>query len=165
MRRRSFWTRTFFATALLLLPIGVWAEEKPPADVRFSEKSLRSLDCEFMVEVFHAEADKFPTYGFCLRNHTEVRGMYAAKACQGVLVEPETHTVSSFYATNSHWGLEGDCDSKRLKDLFSSPKIETTNNPITATRRKRQEGFKVRLVLDQLDLWKLFEKQTRPTRS
>lgn len=154
-----------------ILAGSAWAETvpvpsdlpKPVADkVRAAEKQLKNFDCPFLVQTYHPKDAKVNELGFCLYPLTVEQGIFSAITCVGVLIEPDTQTRNPFYGKSGHWGVEGNCETERLKKKFLDPDIDKTVNPITSLRIKRQEGIRLRLLRDDYKVWDVFEKRTEP---
>lgn len=146
----------FFA---LLFTLSSWSEEK----VSNSKNPLLQIpDCPFLVLIENPKNKSAKNLGFCMYTHTETRGIFAASACVGVLVEPDTQSKNAFYGSRGHWGIEGKCNTQMIKEKFQSKDIFTTVNPITDIKQKRKDGMKIKKLRDEFDIWNLFEKQTRP---
>lgn len=134
-----------------------------PAFAAPDDKS--TTDCVFLAEMTDAKhKDEFPLQ-YCMYTQTETRGIFAATACVGVLIESQSGTRHAFYGSKGHWGIEGKCDGKKILDKFNDPETLKTMNPITDIRTKRKSGKEIRILKDDYKIGDIFLKVTASTKN
>lgn len=107
------------------------------------------------------QKDEYP-FELCMYTHTETRGVLAATACVAVLIEGQSRTRHPFYGSKGHWGIEGNCDAKRIADKFKEPQTMTTVNPISDLKAKRKLGMKLTILKDDFKLGDALLAVTKP---
>ncbi len=139
------------------LPKGVLDKAKK------AEINLLALsDCEMLLQLYDPKKSDFTQLGLCVYPMKIEQGIFVSYVCVGALVEAETATRHPFYGSKGHWGIEGKCETDRLKKKFLDTSIDTTVNPITDLRQKQKEGKKVRLLRDRLGLWTTLKERITP---
>jgi len=144
------------------------APETPASNKRTSEVAdkLMSLeDCTFLAQIYHPKDGKTSQLGFCFYSKTVTQGIFSATSCVGALVEPDSGVRNPFYGSKGHWGMEGKCEKAKIVAKLKDPQIETTVNPITALRIKREEGMALKMLRDEFGIWEMFNELTTPIKT
>lgn len=132
---------------LMASPVALAADKPVPPT---SSTSSEMEPCLLQVEITEPKGKNDFPIQLCMYKHTEVRGIFGASACVIVLIETQSGTRHPFYGSKGHWGVEGDCDKDRVIKKFEEKDTLTTVNPISDLKSKRQHGYQVKILKDDL---------------
>ncbi len=121
-----------------------------------------TTDCVFLAEMTDANHKDEFSLQYCMYTQTETRGIFAATACVGVLIESQSGTRHAFYGSKGHWGIEGKCEAKKILDKFNDPETLKTMNPITDIKSKRKSGNEIKIIKDDYKIGDTFLNVTSP---
>ena len=163
-----FFTSTAFAKNKTLKPPGYQdVPSKLPATVKQklkqTEQDLLDLmkDCVFLAQLYDPKDTKVNTEGFCFYDHEAKTGIIAQNVCVAIYVFPGVELRTPFYREKGHWGTGDPCSKKSIVEKIRETKTDTTVNPITTLRFKRDEGIRVRILKDDFNIKKTFLNRTR----
>lgn len=131
------------------------SSEKRSSLRAFAERLQSSLleKCPGLYHFYHPSDSEIPSIALCIRTMAKDVGIYATRACVFDLVDHVYMEPRPFYEDKDrHWGHDGECTPRKMKEKLADNKITTTENPISYLRLKYEEGFKSQVIQDKYQI-------------